>query len=111
MRISYMGDPPYATVSTTGTYLDIQMNGKLYEIDCRERQKTIPVHIDVVLNADGSLGEDIAHGMDYVANIDIPAAIISYDEETGEAHQQDFTPSDFDKVRVVLWTIISGTGE
>lgn len=104
MRISYIGSEPYANLRTTGTVLRVQANSAMYEIDCRERQQMQPVHIDVVQNADGTLGENIAHGMSYVANIDIPAASVEYDEE-GEATIIPFQPEDFGKVKVTLWTI------
>ena len=109
MRISYMGDSPYPNVSTLATILYIQVNSSILQIDCRERQKTVPVHIDVVQKTDGSLTEDISQGMNYVANIDIPAAKVTYNEETGEEAVEPFVPSDFDKVKIMLWTITANT--
>lgn len=109
MRLSYVGEEPYATLRISGTVLRVQVNSSTYDIDCRERQKTSPVHINVVQNADGSLGENVATGLSYVANIDIPAATVDYDEE-GEATVQEFSPEDFNRVRVTLWTIIKSDG-
>ena len=112
MQISYMGEGPYPTLSTVSTILRIKVGDAFFDVDCLERQEYSPIHVDVVLTAGGLLSDDITQGYMYVANVDIPGATIEYDEQTGEEHIVPFKPSDFEKVRVNLWTVtVAADGE
>lgn len=86
-----------------GTKIPYEVSGKRITFDddlslnLSKQEKDWLVHIDICEDADGNLCT--GHGLYYVAQIDIPAAVYSEDENSEKQ------PLDMDTVTLTLWSI------
>ena len=90
------------------------MSGEL-ALDCARYQRDWGVHLDICMNADGNLVIGTTTGLNYVAQLDIPARQYDYTEtDTGEVDDEGNPiietnatpiPLDMKTVTLSLWAI------
>lgn len=97
-----------------GTKIAVEQNGKKITfgdddltIRCDNRQRDIPVTVDVCADDNNNLVIGVGAGRYYVAQVDIP--VIQYkevedDTEEGSSHMEP-VPLDMGDVVVTLWSI------
>lgn len=92
-----------------GTKIPYEVSGKRITFDddlslnLAKQEKDWPVHIDICQDADSNLCTGTGHGLYYVAQIDIPAAV--YSEPETEDENSEKQPLDMDTVTLTLWSI------
>lgn len=69
-------------------------------VNCAKYQKDWPVHVDICKDRAGNLTIGTAGALRYVAEIDIPQAAYSEDEE-----ERTQLPIDMSEVDLTLWSI------
>ena len=94
-----------------GTKIAVEQRGKKIAfgdddlvIRCDNRQRDIPVVVDVCADDNNNLVIGVGIGRYYVAQVEIPAIQYTEVEEEGEIHTEP-VPLDMGDVVVVLWSI------
>lgn len=94
-----------------GTKIAVEQRGKKIAfgdddlvIRCDNRQRDIPVTVDVCADDNDNLVIGVGVGRYYVAQVEIPAIQYTEVEEEGETHMEP-VPLDMGDVVVVLWSI------
>lgn len=127
MQIEKKGTGPWPTVSVDGTTVSITACGETRAYDCNALQGDAQVVLDIVRTADGALAEGVANGVEYVANLIIPASRyenvplpMTLEEPvlpegvdpasispapTTETVRKELAATDMEAIRLILWTI------
>ena len=94
-----------------GTKIAVEQRGKKIAfgdddltIRCDNRQRDIPVTVDVCADDNNNLVIGVGVGRYYVAQVEIPAIQYTEVEEGGETHMEP-VPLDMGDVVVVLWSL------
>ena len=94
-----------------GTKIAVEQRGKKIAfgdddlvIRCDNRQRDIPVTVDVCADDNDNLVIGVGVGRYYVAQVEIPAIQYAEVEEEGETHLEP-VPLDMGDVVVILWSI------